>query len=64
MSKNARQSEWVDMIDDCENRDTQMSEWEQGFISSVSTQLGNDRFLTDKQDETLTDIWRKVTENG
>ena len=48
------------MIEDCENRDTQLTEWEQSFIDSI----GRQEALTQKQAETLDKIWEMVTENG
>jgi hypothetical protein len=56
------QEEILQMIQDCENREGQMSEWEQSFIDSISTRLGNGYSLTDKQKETLERIWNKVTD--
>lgn len=49
------------MVDDCEKRSEKLSEWEAGFIDSVSVQLGRGNSLTAKQDETLTKIWERVT---
>ena len=52
------------MIADCEARESRLSEWEAGFIDSLSKQIERGRDLTEKQDETLNRIWDKVTENG
>ena len=49
------------MIEDCENRQHKLSEWEQSFIDSISHQLSKGRVLTEKQIETLWRIWDKVT---
>ncbi len=58
-------SAWTDeyqrMLDDCEKRESRMTEWEQSFIDSLSVQLGNGRIPTAKQIETLDRIWGKVT---
>ena len=56
--------EALQMISDCEARESRLSEWEAGFIDSISKQVEKGRSLTDKQDETLNRIWEKVTENG
>lgn len=52
------------MIADCEARESRLSEWERGFIDSISKQVDQGRSLTEKQDETLNKIWDRVTENG
>lgn len=49
------------MIEDCEKRESKLSEWEQTFIDSIGNQLGQGRGLTKKQEETLTKIWERVT---
>ena len=58
------QAEALQMIADCEARESRLSEWEAGFIDSLSKQIERGRSLTEKQDETLNKIWDKVTENG
>lgn len=49
--------EILDMIEDCIKRESKLSEWEQGFIQSISEQ----DFITDKQLEKLESIWDRVT---
>lgn len=49
------------MIEDCEQRSEKLSDWECGFIDSISDQLGRGHGLTDKQEQILTRIWEKVT---
>lgn len=58
------QEEALQMIADCESRESRLSEWEAGFIDSISKQIERGRTLTEKQDETLNRIWDKVTEDG
>lgn len=48
------------MVEDCEVRQERMSEWEQQFIDSISRR----KSLTPKQEETLNEIWEKVTADG
>lgn len=55
------EEEILQMIEDCEARQDQMSEWEQSFIDSISVQLGRGSSLSIKQTQTLTRIWDKVT---
>lgn len=49
------------MITDCVNRESKLSDWERSFIDSISMQLSKGKSLTDKQAETLDSIWEKVT---
>lgn len=49
------------MIQDCENRESKLTDWERSFIDSISTRLGNDNRLTTKQEELLEQIWERVT---
>ena len=54
-------SDHPQMIVDCENRESKLSDWERQFVDSISRQLANGHALTAKQSETLDDIWEKVT---
>ena len=56
--------EALQMISDCEARESRLTEWEASFIDSLSKQLDRGRSLTEKQDETLNRIWDKATEGG
>ena len=58
------QDEYQKMIDDCEKRESRISEWEQGFVDSVGSQLGRGRHLSQRQIETLEKIWERVTRHG
>jgi hypothetical protein len=56
--------EYLTMIEDCEKRESRLTEWEVEFIGSIRSQLENDRPLTEKQTETLDRIWDRVTARG
>jgi len=49
------------LIKDCENRESRLSDWERSFIDSISHQIAGGSGLTTKQEQTLNDIWDKVT---
>ena len=49
------------MIEDCERRCSQLSDWEAGFIDSIAQQIGRGKGLTEKQVEKLETIWERVT---
>lgn len=48
------------MLDDCIKRESKLSEWEQGFIQSLS-EIDHLDQLSDKQRERLELIWGKIT---
>ena len=49
------------LIDDCLKRDTKLSAWEADFLDSIQDQLTDKGFLSEKQMDTLNNIWEKVT---
>ncbi len=52
------------MIDDCVTREERLSDWQRGFVDSLSRQLDDGKTLTTKQLETLVDVWESVTSTG
>ena len=46
------QDEYQQMIKDCENRESKLSEWEENFIDSLYDWIADDK------------IWERVTRNG
>ena len=56
--------EYLQMIEDCEKRESRLTEWEVGFIDSIAKQLERERPLSPKQLETLDGIWERATERG
>lgn len=57
-------SEHEQMVEDCEQREERLSEWERGFIDSIAKQLRDGRSLTTKQAERLDEIWERATARG
>lgn len=53
--------EYQRMLDDCEKRESQLSDWEQGFIDSLGKQIADGRTPTPKQIEKLDAIWERIT---
>jgi hypothetical protein len=58
------QHEYVTLIDDCENRESRMSEWEANFCDSLRRQIEDGRMPSIKQIEKLDELWGRVTANG
>lgn len=56
--------EYLTMVDDCEKRESRLTEWEAGFIDSIRNRLEREQRLTPKQTETLDRIWERATANG
>ena len=53
--------EFQQMLEDCEERESKLTEWEQGFIQSMRDKFDRGYPITEPMDETLTKIWEKVT---
>lgn len=49
------------MIEDCQNRQEKLSDWEVGFIDSIDARLGDGHSLTELQQSTLEKIWDRIT---
>lgn len=49
------------MVTDCENRESKLSDWERGFIDDMRVRLGRGDTLTPGQQEKLDEIWERVT---
>lgn len=58
------QDEYLTMIDDCEKRESRLSDWERTFVESIANQLATGKTLSKAQTEKLDDIWEKATKRG
>ena len=52
------------LVADWEDRVGRRSDWVRQFIDSLSRQLAAGRALTQKQSDTLDDVWERVTAKG
>jgi nitrate/nitrite-specific signal transduction histidine kinase len=59
-------SEHLQMIEDCETRESRLTEWDAQFLDSIKNQLGKGLFpsLTSKQADKLDEIWERATAQG
>ena len=57
-------TEYMQMIDDCEQRESRLTEWDANFIDSIKHQIERGKALTPKQTETIDDIWERATAKG
>lgn len=49
------------MIQDCQNWESKLNDWEKGFIQGVDEQYGKKAYLSPTQLDKLEAIWQKVT---
>lgn len=56
--------EHLQMVEDCEARESRLTDWERTFVDSIKRQLGNGKTLSLKQIETLDELWEKATARG
>jgi len=57
-------TEHMTMIEDCEARESRLSEWDASFIDSIKRQIVDGRSLSKKQAETLDEVWERATARG
>lgn len=55
---------YIELIDDCEKRESRLTDWERGFVDSLRSQIERDRRPTSKQVEALDEIWERATARG
>ena len=64
MKKATWQEEYIQMIDDCEDRESKLSEWDINFLESIRNRVEQGISLTDRQTKVLENIWEKSTKDG
>ena len=57
-------AEYLKIISDCEQRQSKLSSWEEGYLDSVRDQIERGRTPSAKQLEKLDEIWERVTKHG
>lgn len=57
-------SVYIQQIEDCERRESRLTEWEASFIDSLRSQIEKGRRPSDKQVETLDRLWERATARG
>lgn len=60
-------SEHLQMIEDCEARESRLTEWDVQFLDSIKNRLEQGRSLTTGptgQAEKLDEIWERATAHG
>lgn len=54
----------LQLIEDCEARESRLSDWDRSFIDSIKRQLEAGRTLSEKQLAKLGEAWERVTSRG
>lgn len=57
-------AEYITLLEDCEKRESRLTDWERGFVDSLRRQIEEGRRPTRKQVETLDAIWERATARG
>lgn len=57
-------TEYLQMLTDCEKRESRLTDWERGFVDSLRAQIERGRAPSPKQVETLDTIWERATAKG
>lgn len=56
--------EYLQMIEDCENRDRRLNPWSRDFLTSIKTRCEDMTRLTENQVDKLNEIWEEATSKG
>lgn len=56
--------EHVKMLDDCEARESRLTDWERAFVDSLRSQIESGRSPSTKQIDVLDNVWEKATARG
>ena len=59
-----RADEYLTMLDDCEQREERLTDWERGFVDSLRSQIEQGRRPSAKQIESLDNCWERATARG
>ena len=66
----SKTDEWADeylqQIEDCEARESRLTDWDRGFLDSLKAQLTRrvPRPLTARQIDVLDSVWERATKKG
>lgn len=64
MSTTGWQDTYTIMLDDCEARESRLTDWEREFVDSLRQQIEQGRRPTARQIDTLDNVWEKATTKG
>lgn len=64
MSGPSSPAEHLQMVEDCEARESRLVEWEVNFLASIRTRLEGGGTLTFRQAGRLDEVWERATARG
>jgi ferritin-like metal-binding protein YciE len=56
--------EYLTLLDDCEQREDRLTDWQRGFVDSLRRQIEAGRRPTQKQIDALDEVWERATARG
>jgi hypothetical protein len=57
-------AEYLQLIEDCEKRESRLTDWERGFIDSLRRQIEAGQRPTRRQIQSLDEAWERATKKG
>lgn len=57
-------SDYAQMIEDCESRESRLTPWEVGFLDTIKNVLASGQSLSPQRAEKLEEVWDRVTAKG
>lgn len=57
-------AEYLQLVADCEARESRLSDWDRTFVDSIRHRLEQGIALTPKQTEKLGEVWERATARG
>lgn len=57
-------TEYLQLIEDCEHRESRLSDWDRQFLDSLKRQIADGWEPSGKQLAKLDDIWDRATARG
>ena len=61
---NTCNAEHQQLVDDCEARESRLSDWERSFVDSMKARLASNTSLTAAMAAKLDEIWERATARG
>lgn len=55
---------YIELLDDCDERESKLTDWERGFCDSLRKQITDGRRPTQKQIDALDRVWERATARG
>lgn len=56
--------EFLTQIEDCEARESRLSDWDRTFLDSIKSQITKGKTLTFAQQSKLDEVWERATAKG